>query len=189
MEKHSGQGDTDYLAALIASMYPRKQIEIFAFYESDSMPDYLLAGFQDDRNRRGFAVFRRDGRKDFSWKIKGFSMTEDVSMCSVTLGEDWGLDHSVTLIFSNNRSLSHVTVRAGGEEQSAGSGGSGDNVMLVFEWSRLLSGEEAAEIEVHYYNVKQVDRINFPVVYWDSIKGVACMEPFHVYLAVNTISS
>ncbi len=189
MEKHSGQGDTDYLAALIASMYPRKQIEIFAFYESDSMPDYLLAGFQDDRNRRGFAVFRRDGRKDFSWKIKGFSMTEDVAMCSVTLGEDWGLDHSVTLIFSNNRSLSHVTVRAGGEEQSAGSGGSGDNVMLVFEWSRLLSGEEAAEIEVHYYNVKQVDRINFPVVYWDSIKGVACMEPFHVYLAVNTISS
>lgn len=152
MGRHSTQGDTDYLAALIASMYPQKQIQIFAIYESDRMPDQLLTGFLDDRNRRGYAMFRRDDRADSQWKIRGFATVEDESMCSVTLGEDWGLDHSVTLIFSNNRSLARVTVRAGEDEQSMGITGSGDNAMLVFEWSRLLSPEEAAQIEVHYYN-------------------------------------
>ena len=152
MERNSVQGDTDYLTALIASMHSQNQIQIFAMYESDNMPESLLAGFLDDSSRRGFAVFRRDDRADSQWKIKGFAMTASVSMCSVTLGEDWGLDHSVTLVFCNNRSLSRVTARAGEEEQSAGSMGTGDNVMLVFEWSRLLSEEEVAEIEVHYYN-------------------------------------
>ncbi|MCI9141313.1 MAG: hypothetical protein HFH87_01665 [Lachnospiraceae bacterium] len=152
MERNSAQGDTDYLAALIASMYSQRQIQIFAIYESDYMPESMVAGFLDDSIRRGFSVFRRDDRADSQWKIKGFTMTASVSMCSVTLGEDWGLDHSVTLVFSNNRSLSHVKARAGEEEQSAGSMGTGDNVMLVFEWSRLLSEEEAEEIEVHYYN-------------------------------------
>lgn len=145
MKKHSALADTEYLEGLIESMGGKKG-RIFAIYESDRMPGRLIAGY-DDGNKRGYAVFKQDSGGS-GWRITGYTSGESDSLSHVTLGEDWGFDHSVTIVLSGRGDLAYVTARAGEEFQKEITATSSAPAMCVFEWEGIL--EEDA-VEVHYY--------------------------------------
>nr|WP_304579713.1 M56 family metallopeptidase [uncultured Acetatifactor sp.] len=164
MERQADAGDTMYLAALIASMSSDRNPQIFALYESDTMPDRLLAGYLDDSGRRGFALFLKDSFSGGGWKIKGFGPIQsdapkkgqafalNEAFGHVTIGEEWNLGHSVTIAASNSGDLASVTAEAGGRTQEVSAGGNSVPDMFVFEWSRVLTTEEAEAVRVRYYN-------------------------------------
>ncbi len=164
MERQADAGDTMYLAALIASMSSDRNPQIFALYESDTMPDRLLAGYLDDSGRRGFALFLKDSFSGGGWKIKGFGPIQsdapkkgqafalNEAFRHVTIGEEWNLGHSVTIAASNSGDLASVTAEAGGRTQEVSAGGNSVPDMFVFEWSRVLTTEEAEAVRVRYYN-------------------------------------
>jgi beta-lactamase regulating signal transducer with metallopeptidase domain len=164
VERQADAGDTMYLAALIASMSSDRNPQIFALYESDTMPDRLLAGYLDDSGRRGFALFLKDSSSGGGWKIKGFGPIQsdapkkgqafalNEAFGHVTIGEEWNLGHSVTIAASNSGDLASVTAEAGGRTQEVSAGGNSVPDMFVFEWSRVLTTEEAEAVRVRYYN-------------------------------------
>ena len=162
MERHEAPGDTAYLEALFASTSSERDFQIYALYESESMPDTLFAGYGGDG--KGLAVFRRDSAPGTQWKIWGFCPVVSGSTSadrpadgggtfeSITIGEDWGLDHSITIAVSMSGNLARVTAEAGGETRSAAAGGNSVPDLFVFEWSRLLTPEETEAVTVRYYN-------------------------------------
>lgn len=151
LERQDGQGDTAYLAALLNSMNPGANAWIFAFYESEEMPDKLLAGFLDERQHMGCAVFDK-GKNGSDWRIRGFDSGAGRDRGYLTLGEDWGFDHSVTVVLSNRRDIAYLTAQAGERFQRIGASAVSAPSMYVFEWNALLSDEEEAGIEIRYFN-------------------------------------
>ena len=164
MERHTESGDTVYLAGLIASMSSDRNPQIFALYESDAMPDRLLTGFLDDRGRKCFALFGKDFASGGCWKITGFGgirsdspekgQTFADSNGYITIGEEWSLDHSVTIAATSSRDVAGVTAEAGGETQSVFAAGNSVPDMFVFEWDRVLTREEAEALRVRYYDAQ-----------------------------------
>ena len=153
MEKQSDRYDNEYLAAQIASM-SGGNVWVYAIYESDTIPQNILVGFlinNGGSNNKGFSVFKYDAKTD-SYKTRGFSTFVDSGSDCVTIADDWGLDHSVTIILSNRGDLSYVTVGAKGEQHRESVGKISFPAMLVIEWSEILSEEQVAAMEVHYYN-------------------------------------
>ncbi len=160
MERHRDRGDTAYLAGLISAMSSQRNVQIFALYESDSIPDRLLAGFLGDKNKKYFAVFRRDSAADGGWRIWGYGpikstfgeidqpSTGTSAFGYITIGEEWGFDHSITIAASSSLNLDSVTAQAGHESQSIGAASVSVPGMFVFEWSKLL--EENDSVEVHF---------------------------------------
>lgn len=146
MESHPASGDIDYFEGLIAAT-GGKDARIFALYESDRMPGRLVAGFHDG-NKRGFAVFKQ-GSGESGWRVTGYDSGERDSLRHVTLGEEWGLDHSVTIVLSSRGDLVYVTAQAGEEAQRETIGVASVPAMCVFEWEGIVA-EEA--VEVHYFN-------------------------------------
>ena len=164
VERQTDAGDTMYLAALIASMSSDRNPQIFALYESDAMPDRLLTGFLDDRGRKCFALFGKDFASGGGWKITGFGgirsdspekgQTFADSNGYITIGEEWSLDHSVTIAATSSRDVAGVTAEAGGETQSVFAAGNSVPDMFVFEWDRVLTREEAEAVRVRYYDAQ-----------------------------------
>ena len=120
---------------------------IFAIYESDNMPGRLIAGYHNG-NKRGFAVFKQDSDSS-SWRITGYSSGESDGLSHVTLGEEWGFDHSVTVVLSSRGDLAYVTAQAGKESRCGTVGIVTVPVMCVFEWEGFVAEET---VEVHCYN-------------------------------------
>ncbi len=146
MEKHPVSGDTAYFEGLIASM-GGKGVRIFAFYESDRTPGRLVAGY-DDGNKRGYAVFKQDTGGS-GWRITGYTSGESDSLSHVTLGEEWGFDHSITIVLSSRGDLAYVTAQAGEEFRRKTVNVTSVPAMCVFEWEGFVAEET---VEVHYYN-------------------------------------
>ena len=105
--------------------------------------------------KKGFSVFQYDAQTD-SYKTQGFTTFgqsgSDALVCVTIAKDDWGLDHSVTIILSNRSDLSYATVEAKGEQHRESVGNIAFPAMLVIEWSEILSEEQVAAMEVHYYN-------------------------------------
>lgn len=161
MEKHAEQTDTAYLAGLISGMSAETNVQIFALYESDSIPDRLLVGFLGHKNKKYFAVFRRDSVSDGGWRIRGYGPIQSsfsekdqpstgTAFGYITIGEEWGFDHSITIAASSSLNLASVTAQAGHESQRIGATSVSVPGMFVFEWSKLL--EENDAVEVHFWN-------------------------------------
>lgn len=150
MEGSSPQYSQEYLAGQIASMCG-SDVNIFAIYESDTIPGKLLAGFHTNQdNKRGIAVFNCDDtRNSYSCTIKGYKTFPKDSLNTFTVGEDWGFDHSITIVLSSIRNISRLTVQSGSMLKEAVPG-SVTPSMTVFEWPELLSQEEADKIELLY---------------------------------------
>lgn len=146
MEKHPVSGDTEYFEGLIASM-GGIDARIFAIYESDNMPGRLIAGYHNG-NKRGFAVFKQDSDSS-GWRITGYSSGESDGLSHVTLGEERGFDHSVTVVLSSRGDLAYVTAQAGKESRRGTVGIVTVPVMCVFEWEGFVAEET---VEVHCYN-------------------------------------
>ena len=165
MERQADAEDTAYLASLIvASMSFDRNPWIFALYESDTMPDWLLAGYLDGRGAKNFATFLKDSSSGDGWKIRGIgpiqtntikkgqTFPQNDTFGHITIEKDWNLDHSITIVASSSGNLASVTAEAGGEIQSVYASGNGLQDMFVFEWSRVLTREEAEAVRVRYYN-------------------------------------
>lgn len=156
MERHEAQGDMAYFAALISSMCG-EDVQVFSLYESEDMPDRLIAGFHAGGNRRGFAVFSRN--QSDGWRIKGYSYPEGGSIGCVTLGEDWGFGHSVTVVLSSREDLAYVAAWTDGAVQQETVSATSPPSMCVFEWQELLSGEEAVEVRFYDEEDKELETV------------------------------
>lgn len=150
MERSSPRFSQEYLSDLISSM-SGSDANIFAVYESATLPGKLIAGFRaKNGNKPGFAVFNcKDPQNSYGYTLKGIHTHHRDSIIHITIGEDWGFDHSVTIVLNEIRNLSRLQVRAGTMLQET-SPGSVVPSMIVFEWPGLLSEEEAADVELFY---------------------------------------
>lgn len=139
------------LAGQISAM-SGMEARIFAVYESDSMPQKLLAGFTaDTQNKYGFALFNCDGKNNSSCRIKGYQTLVRDPLQSLTIGEDWGLDHSITIVLSRRSDLASVSARIGSTFQEAAAGTVTPS-MIVFEWPDLLDEDDDKRIELLFRN-------------------------------------
>lgn len=146
MERHPVSGDTDYFEGLISAT-GGNNVWIFAFYESDRMPGRLVAGFHNG-NKVGFAVFKQDSDGS-GWRNTGYDSGNGDTLRHVTLGEEWGFDHSVTIVLSSHGNLAYVTAQAREEAQREDIGLASVPSMCVFEWNGFVAEET---VDVRYYN-------------------------------------
>lgn len=148
MERESPRFSQEYLASQIASMCG-SDVSIFSVYESDTIPNKIIVGFHSEKgNKPGFAVFHcRDSKDSWQYSIKGYHTFARESVNSFTVGEDWGFDHSVTIVLNHVRNLSLLQARTGSMLLEAVPGRNAPS-MVVFEWPELLSEEAAAAVEL-----------------------------------------
>lgn len=148
MESLPAHFSQEYLAAQIGSMCG-SDVSIFGIYESDTLPEKLIVGFHSEKgNKPGFAVFHcRDSQDSFQCTIKGFRTFSRESVNSLTVGEDWGFDHSVTIVLNHIRNLSLLQARKGSMLLETVPGRTAPS-LIVFEWPELLPEEEAAAVEL-----------------------------------------
>ena len=118
-----------------------KNLLLFSFYEVD---DYLLAGFQSG-SHIGFATFQKNAD---GYKLRGSRDFGGASLYSMTIAQEQGLDHSITVALSSRFDLAMVSARAGERYQEQAV--TACPAMVVFEWPEILP--EETTVDVRFYN-------------------------------------
>ena len=114
---------------------------LFSFYEVD---DYLLAGFQSG-SHIGFATFRKNAG---GYELRGSRDFGGASLYSMTIAQEQGLDHSITVALSRRGDLAMVSARAGERYQEQAV--TACPAMIVFEWPEILP--EETTVDVRFFN-------------------------------------
>lgn len=114
---------------------------LFSFYEMD---DFLLAGFQSG-SHMGFATFQKNAD---GYKLRGSRDFGGASLYSMTIAQEQGMDHSITVALSSRRDLAVVSARAGERHQEQAV--TTCPAMAVFEWPEILP--EETTVDVRFYN-------------------------------------
>lgn len=147
LEKESTSYDSSELRAEIDEM-SGKAVTIFSIYESDTLPGWLIAGWQDGSDM-GVAYFKYN-ESQARYVIRGYESFGGASLYSKTIGEDISFDHSITIALSIRRDLAQVTADIGDLHQSAGFF-QNCPTMVVFEWEEMLS-DSGEKVEVRFFN-------------------------------------
>lgn len=147
LEKESTSYDSSELQAEIAEM-SGKAVTIFSIYESDTLPGWLIAGWQDGSDM-GVAYFKYN-ESQARYVIRGYETFGGASLYSKTIGKDSSFDHSITIALSSRRDLAEVTADAGDLHQSAGFFHNCP-MMAVFEWEGFLP-DDGENVEVRFFN-------------------------------------
>lgn len=147
-----GRYDEEELTAMIREM-SGSDAEIFEIYESETIPGTLLAGYRNGENKMAYAVFGwiKEGEKDGYYRIRGYRVLGGESLTSNTIGADWGIDRSLTVVLCNGRELSHMEAQTNGEfrEVQTGRDEADGPAMFVMEWSKLV---KADSVDIRYFD-------------------------------------
>jgi beta-lactamase regulating signal transducer with metallopeptidase domain len=173
-----GRYDLYELTAMLNEM-SGSNAEIFQVYESETIPGTLLAGYRTKLNKKGYAVYGwiKDEEKGGYYWIRGYQMLGDDPIESNTIGADWGIDRSLTVVLSTEGELSHMSAQTNGEYQEvqAKKGGEDGPAMFVMEWSKLV---KADSVKIQYFDENDsqlylVNWENIPVeADWTELEGI-----------------
>ena len=142
--------------AAIADMNNKDNVQVFDVYQVDA--DTVLAGFTTG-NDLSMATFSKSNQGVY--KLRGYREFGGASLYSMTIMQEDGIDHSITVALSSRSDLAKVTAEYDGTilEKAV----SDSHAMIVFEWPQILP--ESATVDVRFYNAdgKELERIDGPV--------------------------
>lgn len=172
-----GRYDEEELTAMIREM-SGGDAEIFGIYESETVPGTLLAGYRNGENKMAYAVFGwiKEGEKNGYYRIRGYRVLGWESLTSNTIGADWGIDHSLTVVVCNGRELSHMEAQTNGEtrEVQTGRDEADGPAMFVMEWSKLV---KADSVDIRYFDQNGTElsfaqsEDDIPLLDWGDMAG------------------
>lgn len=159
LQQKSGSYDYEDLKQKIDDMGGRNA-QIFALYEVDNIPAYLLIGYEAKGNL-GLATFVYDAVEG-EYVIKARRDFGGASLYSMTIQQEAGLNQSITVALSQRSDLAEVTAGYGEETMSQGVGTS--PALTVFEWGEILP--EDAVVDVRFYDAgsEELDRVDGPAM-------------------------
>lgn len=145
-----GKYDTEELTAMLREM-SGSDAEIFAVYESETIPGTLLAGYRCSGNKMGLAIYGwiKDEEAGGYYWIRGYQDLGSELLESSTIGADWGIDRSVTVVLSNEGELSHISAQIVGEFQEIQAETTGGPAMYVMEWNKLVKSDS---VDIRYFD-------------------------------------
>lgn len=125
-----------------------QSVTLFSVYESETMPGQLLVGFYENNGGdMGIARFKYDESRE-RYVVQGCSNFGGASLYSMTIAEEEGLDHSITIALSSREDLAEVRADCGDMHMSTGVNAC--PALVVFEWPEILP--EDAAVDVRFYN-------------------------------------
>lgn len=134
---------TDMIAESI-SLAPRESIQIYSYYELESLPNHLFAAF--DGAHSGYALFSYDGAIS-GYRLKGrTSWSGSQALFSETMSL-YDEEACYTVVLSHREDLALVTATLGDVRQEEAA--TACPAMLIFEWDELPPD---AHPEVHFYS-------------------------------------
>lgn len=121
-----------------------ENIQIYSYYESDTMPDLLFVAF--DGAKDGWAVFTRDSAIS-GFRLKGSTSWDGFQPLFSETASWYDEAVSYTVVLSHREDLALVTASLGEVTQQAPV--TACPAMVIFEWDTL---EADAHPELHFYN-------------------------------------
>lgn len=153
LERVSGSYDLTALEAAIEDM-SGKDVEYFSIYETATTPQGLLVGFTEGNNM-GFATFHYKPDQK-AYKITGYRTFSGESLYSMTILEEQGFDHSITVALSSRSDLASVSAELNRSSDGTlmHAGVRTCPAMVVFEWPDTLPEDSESLVDVRFYNAK-----------------------------------
>lgn len=118
------------------------------FAVDDSVSGYIFAGYTTEK-RVGIAYFKYDSNQE-EYVLSGYEENFPEYPFGVTVGEELGLDHCVTIAVSSRKEVAFIEMEYKEEKYEVGV--PVYPVMVLREWDKLLPEEQDSSVSVTFYD-------------------------------------